>query len=51
MQVSRSHSSVGGELTANSRAAIAAQDQAKAQYRETVLQVFQNVADVLRALE
>jgi NodT family efflux transporter outer membrane factor (OMF) lipoprotein len=41
----------GGELTAKRRAAIAAYDQAEAQYRETVLQAFQNVADVLRALE
>jgi NodT family efflux transporter outer membrane factor (OMF) lipoprotein len=41
----------GGELTARRRAAIAAYDQAEAQYRETVLQAFQDVADVLRALE
>jgi NodT family efflux transporter outer membrane factor (OMF) lipoprotein len=41
----------GGELTARRRAALAAYDQAEAQYRETVLQAFQNVADVLRALE
>jgi NodT family efflux transporter outer membrane factor (OMF) lipoprotein len=41
----------GGELTAKRRAAIAAYDQAQAQYREIVLQAFQNVADVLRALE
>jgi NodT family efflux transporter outer membrane factor (OMF) lipoprotein len=41
----------GGELTAKRRVAIAAYDQAEAQYRETVLQAFQNVADVLRALE
>ncbi|HLO26947.1 MAG TPA: efflux transporter outer membrane subunit [Geobacteraceae bacterium] len=41
----------GGELTAKRRAAIAAFDQAEAQYRETLLQAFQNVADVLRALE
>lgn len=41
----------GGELTAKRRAAIAAYDQASAQYRATVLQAFQNVADVLRALE
>ena len=41
----------GGELTAKRRAAIAAFDQAGAQYRETVLQAFRNVADVLRALE
>ena len=41
----------GGELSAKRRAALAAYDQAAAQYRETVLQAFQNVADVLRALE
>ena len=41
----------GGELTARRRAAVAAFDQAAARYRETVLQAFQNVADVLRALE
>jgi len=41
----------GGTLTAKRRAAIAAYDQAAAQYRVTVLQAFQNVADVLRALE
>lgn len=41
----------GGELTAKRRAAIAAYDQAAAQYRGTVLQAFQNVADVLQALE
>lgn len=41
----------GGELRANRRAAMAAYDQALAQYRETVLFAFQNVADVLRALE
>ncbi len=41
----------GGELTAKRRAAIAAYDQAEAQYRETVLAAFQDVADVLRALE
>ena len=41
----------GGTLTARRRAAIAAYDQAEAQYRSTVLQAFQNVADVLRALE
>ena len=41
----------GGELTAKRRAAIAALDQAGAQYRETVLLAFQNVADVLQALE
>ena len=41
----------GGELTARRRAAIAAYDQASALYRAAVLQAFQNVADVLRALE
>jgi len=41
----------GGQLTAKRRAAIAAYDQAEAQYRQTVLTAFQNVADVLRALE
>ena len=41
----------GGELTAKRRAAIAAYDQAMAQYRETVLVSFQNVADVLQALD
>lgn len=41
----------GGELTAKRRAAVAAYDEASAQYRETVLLAFQNVADVLRALE
>jgi NodT family efflux transporter outer membrane factor (OMF) lipoprotein len=41
----------GGALTARRRAAIAAFDQAAAQYRSTVLTAFQNVADSLRALE
>jgi NodT family efflux transporter outer membrane factor (OMF) lipoprotein len=41
----------GGALTAQRRAAIAAYDQAGAQYRETVLTAFQEVADTLRALE
>jgi NodT family efflux transporter outer membrane factor (OMF) lipoprotein len=41
----------GGELIAKRSAAEAAYDQASAQYRETVLQAFQNVADVLRALD
>jgi NodT family efflux transporter outer membrane factor (OMF) lipoprotein len=41
----------GGQLTAQRRAAIAAYDQAAAQYREVVLRAFQNVADTLRALE
>jgi len=41
----------GGELTAKRRAAIAAYNQAEARYRETVLLAFQDVADVLRALD
>ncbi len=41
----------GGELLHNQRAAEAAFDRAAAQYRSTVLAAFQNVADVLRALE
>ncbi|MBP0591245.1 efflux transporter outer membrane subunit [Paraburkholderia sp. LEh10] len=41
----------GGQLTAQKRAAEAAFDQANAQYRQTVLLAFQNVADTLRALE
>ncbi len=41
----------GGELTAKRRAAVAAYDQAAALYRETLLEAFRNVADVLRALE
>jgi NodT family efflux transporter outer membrane factor (OMF) lipoprotein len=41
----------GGELTARRRSAIAAYDQAAAEYRQTVLKAFQDVADVLRALE
>jgi NodT family efflux transporter outer membrane factor (OMF) lipoprotein len=41
----------GGELRAKRRAAVAAYDQALALYRQTVLQAFLNVADVLRALE
>ncbi|HEX8043560.1 efflux transporter outer membrane subunit [Candidatus Deferrimicrobium sp.] len=41
----------GGALEANRRAEIAGFDQAAAQYRETVLQAFREVADVLRALE
>lgn len=40
----------GGALFATRRAAIAAYDQAGAQYQQTVLQAFQNVADTLRAL-
>jgi NodT family efflux transporter outer membrane factor (OMF) lipoprotein len=41
----------GGALVAQRRAAIAAFDQAAAQYRQTVLVAFQNVADSLKALE
>jgi NodT family efflux transporter outer membrane factor (OMF) lipoprotein len=41
----------GGALKAHERAAVAAYDQALAQYRQTVLGGFQNVADALRALE
>lgn len=41
----------GGELHAKRRAAVAAFDQAAAQYRQTVLNAFQNVADALRALD
>ncbi len=41
----------GGQLLAQKRAAEAAYDEASAQYRETVLQAFQNVADSLRALD
>jgi NodT family efflux transporter outer membrane factor (OMF) lipoprotein len=41
----------GGALTARRRAAIAAYDQAAAQYQATVLTAFQNVADALRALD
>jgi NodT family efflux transporter outer membrane factor (OMF) lipoprotein len=41
----------GGALLARRRAAEAALDQAKAQYRSTVLTAFRNVADTLRALE
>ncbi|MGE3320173.1 MAG: efflux transporter outer membrane subunit [Candidatus Berkiella sp.] len=41
----------GGSLVAKRRAAIAAYYQALAQYRQVVLQGFQNVADTLRALE
>jgi NodT family efflux transporter outer membrane factor (OMF) lipoprotein len=41
----------GGELFHRRRAVIAAYDAAAAQYRGTVLGAFQNVADVLRALE
>ena len=41
----------GGRLLHERRAAIAAYDAAAAQYRDTVITAFQNVADVLRALE
>jgi hypothetical protein len=41
----------GGELNARRRAAVAAYDQASAQYQEMVMLAFQNVADVLRTLE
>jgi len=41
----------GGQLTAERRAAIAAYDAAWQQYRSTVLQSVQNVADTLVALE
>lgn len=40
----------GGSLLAKRRAAIAAYEQTAAQYRQTVLQGFQNVADTLQAL-
>ncbi|MDA8169202.1 MAG: efflux transporter outer membrane subunit [Nitrospiraceae bacterium] len=41
----------GGELIGKRRAAVAAYEQALAQYQETVLTAFQNVADTLRALD
>jgi len=41
----------GGALEATRRAELAGFDQAAAQYRETVLQAFRDVADVLRALD
>lgn len=41
----------GGELTAKRRAAIAAYDQAAADYQSAVLTAFQNVADALTALQ
>jgi len=41
----------GGALRANRRAAMAAYDQAAAQYRQTVLAAFSDVASVLRALD
>lgn len=40
-----------GALSAKRRAAVAAYDQAGAQYQSTVLTAFQNVADTLRALD
>ena len=41
----------GGALSAKRRAALAAYDQANANYRSTVLTAFQNVADSLRAID
>lgn len=41
----------GGSLIVQRKAAIAAYEQAYAQYKQTVLTAFQNVADSLRALE
>ncbi|HLB57614.1 MAG TPA: efflux transporter outer membrane subunit, partial [Gammaproteobacteria bacterium] len=41
----------GGALMAQKKAAVAAFQEAAAQYRQTVLQAFQNVADTLRALQ
>lgn len=41
----------GGALIARRKAAIAAYNQAFAQYKQTVLTAFQNVANVLRALD
>ncbi len=41
----------GGTLLHKKRAAVAAFRKAKAQYKNAVLQAFQNVADTLRALE
>jgi NodT family efflux transporter outer membrane factor (OMF) lipoprotein len=41
----------GGALTARRRAAIAAYDQALAQYRQTVLLACKNASDALRALD
>ncbi|MDE2452527.1 MAG: efflux transporter outer membrane subunit [Burkholderiales bacterium] len=41
----------GGALAARARAAVAAYDQAQAQYRQTVLVAFQNVASTLQALQ
>lgn len=41
----------GGALQADKRAAVAAFDQSRAQYRQTVLTAFLDVANTLRALE
>lgn len=41
----------GGALIAQRRAAVAAYDQAAAEYRQTVLTAFKNVADALRAVQ
>lgn len=41
----------GGQLEHKKRAAVAAYDQAAAQYRSTVLSAFQDVANALRALQ
>jgi len=41
----------GGELRAKKREAVAAYDQAQANYRQIVLQAFRDVADTLLALE
>ena len=41
----------GGQLTAQRRSAIAAFEQASSVYKQTVLNAFGNVADVLRSLE
>lgn len=41
----------GGALIAKRKSVIAGYDQAAAQYRQTVLQAFQNVADTLQALD
>lgn len=41
----------GGRLVHRRQAAIAARDQASAQYRGTVLRAFKDVADALRAIE
>ncbi|TDR71453.1 efflux transporter outer membrane subunit [Paludibacterium purpuratum] len=41
----------GGALRAHRRAAVAAYDQAAAQYRQTVLSAFQNVANTLNTIQ